>query len=317
MNRRLTQLGFFALFLLAPALNLFRYDLQAGHAWILGMPWQLGLDSYLAQTRSGPAPLSLTLGLLLRLFLPIGVGAALFLTAAAKWGRLYCGWLCPHFSMVETLNALMARATGRSSLWQRSPLPPWQADGRPRVRQARWWLVLMPTTLAMAFLWSITLLTYLEPPALVWGGLLRADLPRGPALFLGVGTLVFSLEFLFARHLFCRYACAVGMFQSLAWMANPRALVVGFDRTRGRACGDCLPDGSAACEANCPMHLRPRNLKRLMFACAQCARCLDACATSQQSQPQGPLLHWIRHEQAAQQEARFRAASGPARPGTV
>jgi ferredoxin-type protein NapH len=34
---------------------------------------------------------------------------------------------------------------------------------------------------------------------------------------------VFTLEFALARHLFCRFGCAVGLFQSLAWMANPGA----------------------------------------------------------------------------------------------
>jgi len=32
----------------------------------------------------------------------------------------------------------------------------------------------------------------------------------------GAGTVLLSAEFLFARHLFCRFACAVGMFQSVA-----------------------------------------------------------------------------------------------------
>ena len=30
----------------------------------------------------------------------------------------------------------------------------------------------------------------------------------------------------------------------------------------------------------------------MMFSCVQCGRCLDACATSQAGQPQGPLLEW-------------------------
>ncbi len=51
------------------------------------------------------------------------------------------------------------------------------------------------------------------------------------------------IELLLARHLFCRYGCAVGLFQSLAWMANRRAMVVGFDRSRAAACAAC----SAAC----------------------------------------------------------------------
>jgi hypothetical protein len=35
-------------------------------------------------------------------------------------------------------------------------------------------------------------------------------------------TTVLSLEFLFARHLFCRFGCAIGIFQSFAWMTNKR-----------------------------------------------------------------------------------------------
>jgi polyferredoxin len=53
-----------------------------------------------------------------RVLLPIlGVGA-LLIWVAWRWGRLYCGWLCPHFSVVETINACMRRATGRPSLWE-------------------------------------------------------------------------------------------------------------------------------------------------------------------------------------------------------
>ena len=36
------------LFILAPVFDLFRYDLNADHAWLLGMEWRLGLDPFLA-----------------------------------------------------------------------------------------------------------------------------------------------------------------------------------------------------------------------------------------------------------------------------
>ena len=39
--RRLTQAGFFLLFVFAPLLNLFRFDLDAGHFIVLGLPWTL------------------------------------------------------------------------------------------------------------------------------------------------------------------------------------------------------------------------------------------------------------------------------------
>jgi polyferredoxin len=53
----------------------------------------------------------------------------------------------------------------------------------------------------------------------------------GEVWLLIAGTVAFSLELLFARHLFCRYGCSVGILQSLAWMSNRRALVVGTERS--------------------------------------------------------------------------------------
>ena len=46
-----------------------------------------------------------------------------FLGVAWRYGRLYCGWLCPHFSLVETLNQALHRASAKYSLWDRRPTP--------------------------------------------------------------------------------------------------------------------------------------------------------------------------------------------------
>jgi hypothetical protein len=85
----------------------------------------------------------------------------------------------------------------------------------------RYWLLALPLALVFALLWAVALLTYLLPPAEVYGNLFNGSLTRNQALFIGAARVLF-LEFTFARHLFCRYACAVGMFQSLAWMSNRR-----------------------------------------------------------------------------------------------
>lgn len=286
------QAGFFILFVLAPVFDLLRYDLVAGHAWFLTLPWHVGFDDY-AAGRIGMDQLAYQV--LLRVFLPILAAGILLIGVAWRWGRLYCGWLCPHFSVVETLNALMQRAIGKPSLWDRQA----SAPGRPW-----WWLVLLPLSVAFAFLWAVALLTYLLPPAEVYGNLWAGRLTPNQARFIGVGTLVLTLEFLFARHLFCRYACAVGLFQSLAWMGNRRAMVVGFARPRASQCEGCR----VACNDVCPMRLKPRSLKRHMFTCTQCGQCLEACATVQRGNPQGSLLTWIDGEAARANEARFSAA---------
>ncbi len=285
--RRTTQVGFFVLFLLAPALNLLRFDLDHTQLWVLGMRWNLGIDALL---RGESTATQAALDIMWRGMLPLLLLVAGFLAVAWRWGRLYCGWLCPHFSLVELLNDLLHRACGKLSVW----------DAQPTLRggrqpQRRWWPLFALSCLVCGFTWAITLLSYLLPPAEVWGNLLAGQSTPNQARFLLIATGVFTAEFLFARHLFCRFGCAVGLFQSLAWMANPRGLVVAFDRDRARDCRSCstpaAPAG-AACDQVCPMRLKPRNIKRLMFSCVQCGQCLSACDTSHGARNQAPSLEW-------------------------
>lgn len=299
--RSLTQASFFALFLLAPALNLLRFDLTETQLWFLGFRWSLGIDA-LAQHEV--SAMQAGWALLLRGFVPGLLLVAAFLTVAYRYGRLYCGWLCPHFSVVERLNNLLHRACGKLSVWDRSTTP--RAGVLP---SARWWPLFAVSCVLMGFTWAITLLSYLLPPELVWGNLLHGTLSRKQALFLGVGTLLLSLEFAFARHLFCRFGCAVGLFQSLAWMANPRGLVVAFSRERARDCKTCGLEstaGGSACDNICPMRLNPRNIKRMMFSCVQCGQCLKACARTQTAQGRSPTLVWQVGEAALRETLRQR-----------
>lgn len=288
-RRRLFQAGFFALFVLAPPLDILRLDLTRGHFILFGHDWTLGIDAFLAgEAGIGAA----VLNLLVRGFLPLFAIAGLLLFVAWRYGRLYCGWLCPHFSVVETINRLMRRASGKPSLWERKPLPALQADGRLLTPDRRYWLPTLVAVVGFAFLWALVLLTYLLPPAEVYHNLLNAQLTRNQAIFLGVGTLAFCTEFLLARHLFCRYACAVGVFQSLSWMANRKAMVVGFDTRRARRCQSC----NNACDNACPMRLKPRTLKRAMFTCTNCGECISACSQVQGGERRQSLLDWVSDE---------------------
>ncbi|MCK9285219.1 MAG: 4Fe-4S binding protein [Rhodocyclaceae bacterium] len=301
--RSLTQIGFFLLFALAPVFDLFRFDLTSGHAWLLTFPWRLGIDDFSATPGGGTAT---GLGILVRLFLPLLLGGGAFIYAAWRWGRLYCGWLCPHFSAVETINQLMRRASGRQSVWDRQPIPPRRADGSPLPQHPLWWIPTVLFAVAFASLWAVVLLTYLLPPAEVYGNLLQLSPTRNQAIFLSAATAVLSIEFLFARHLFCRFGCAVGVFQSLAWMANRDAMVVGFRRERAADCAACYAAGGpehAACEGVCPMRLRPRTQKVKMFTCTQCTQCIAACATVQAAQGRSGLLRWVDKDEARRNEA--------------
>jgi polyferredoxin len=129
-RRLFFQLGFFALFLLAPALNLLRFDLTETQLWVLGQRWSLGIDAFRAGQISATA---LAAGVFWRAILPALALVAGFLAVAWRYGRLYCGWLCPHFSLVELLNATLQRpAAGSACGSARPPRParPTAAGGR-------------------------------------------------------------------------------------------------------------------------------------------------------------------------------------------
>lgn len=304
--RLFAQMGFFTLFAITPLFDLFRYDLVENHAYFLTMTWDLGRDEFLAGKISS---LEAGFNIIRFLFLPVLGLIGSIVLVAWKWGRLYCGWLCPHFSVVETINQLMLKASGKHSVWDKRETPPWEPDGTPAVRDRRWWFLVFPAAVAFAFAWAVVGLTYLMPPFQVYHGLFTFSLYKYEVIFLAAATTVLTLEFLFARHLFCRYACAIGIFQSIGWMANKKAMVVGFDRERLSDCASCLEGHGSACDAVCPMRLKPRNVKRWMFACTQCAQCVSACGTVNRDNPQGPLLKWVKDEEAKQNEARFSALS--------
>ncbi len=292
-RRLILRSGFFALFVLAPPLDLFRYDLTLGHFILFGHAWTLGIDPFTAGEISTDEA---ALNLILRGFLPILLVGGALIGFAWRYGRLYCGWLCPHFSVVEVINSLMRRSFGKPTLWERKPLPELLPDGRTIRPDRRYWPLTLFAVLGFAFIWALSLLSYLLPPFEIYHNILNGTVTRNQGLFLSIGTAVFCLEFLLARHLFCRFGCAVGLFQSLAWMANRKAMVVGFNSKRASDCRNC----NAACEHACPMRLKPRSLKRQMFTCTQCSQCLSACAAAQQSRQRPSLLEWLDKECALQ-----------------
>ena len=61
-KRRAFQASFFALFLLAPALDLLRFDLTEAQLWFLGQRWSLGIDAFLhGQATAAEAAMSIML----------------------------------------------------------------------------------------------------------------------------------------------------------------------------------------------------------------------------------------------------------------
>ena len=285
-KRRLTQALFFSLFLLAPPLDILRFDLYANNLVLLGRNIDLGFTGF----QYGFTPASeVILNLIFKAFLPLAAASLGLIYVARRWGRLYCGWLCPHFSMVEGLNHLMLRATGRPSLWEGQALPARQPDGRILEPNPWYWLPLVLIAATTAFAWAVATITWVLPPDVIYYNLLHGQLSRPQFLFIAILSLVLFLDFILARHLFCRYGCSVGLIQGLAWMANNKAMTIGFDRKRARDCQQC----NNACDNVCPMRLKPRTLKRKMFTCTQCGECIDACIQVETPKGRDSLLKWV------------------------
>ena len=284
--RTITQSGFYLLFLCAPLLNIFRFDILEGHFIVFGYDWMLGLESSKYECLdTSHSVRNVLLNFLLPLFILLLISALI----VWKYGRIYCGWLCPHFSVVETINRLMLKHLNRVTFWEKPSATDTAGRG------ALPWLLVLSICILIAFIWSFVLLGYIYPPRLLSMNLYHFELSFGPSLFLLVMTIILTIDFFFARHLFCKFGCSLGIMQSFVWMANSKAMVVGFDKSRAHLCQSC----DSACDKSCPMRLPVRGIKRAKFTCTQCGICLNACDEAQADNPQGRLIHWVSNEQAS------------------
>lgn len=281
------KVAFFALFLFAPLLNIFRFDLDLGHFIFFGHAWTISIDSILyGQGDSVDA----TIKIFVRVLLPGMAFVAVTGFLIWKYGRIYCGWLCPHFSVVELINDLMLKKLNRVTIWEKATK---HSNGfMPK-------LTVFVVAISMAFLWAVGLLSYLLDPTILLVDLVNFNLGFGSTLFILVATIVFTADFIFARHVFCKYGCALGLFQSLIWMANNKAMVIKFDRARAKVCRECESyNQHKPCDQACPMRLPTRNMKRAKFTCTQCVQCVSACSEVQKNNPEGSLLKWVSGEEA-------------------
>ena len=124
--RLFTRSTFFLLYLLAPVFDLLRYDLNSQTFYFFGQHINIGLEAFYEDHISSVEMLLNFAGMI---FIPV---ISLIIVGALityKWGLLYCGWLCPHESVVEIINNLMRQSSGKYSLWDRKKLPEQQLDG--------------------------------------------------------------------------------------------------------------------------------------------------------------------------------------------
>ena len=207
-------------------------------------------------------------------FLLSGMGFALIVVTSI-WGRIWCGYSCPHTVFLEGLFRPIERLIeGSRSERLRRNAGPWTFDKivRKTIKQVVFFI------LAFAIAHLITAY-FVSLPALYD---MLLDKPADhPEAFAWAATLTGLLYFNFAwfREQLCLIVCPYGRLQSV--LTDRDTLVIGYDVKRGeprgkkgtQGAGDCVD--CSRCVVVCPTGIDIRN--GLQIDCIGCARCVDAC----------------------------------------
>lgn len=206
-------------------------------------------------------------------FLLTGVGFTLFFITAL-FGRIFCGWLCPHTVFLEGIFRKIERWIGgsRSHFFK-------EQDQKLNFKKVRNTLVKNILYIAISFAIAITFLLLFVPQE-SYREMWISGSGSHPTLILWTLVLSGAIFFNYGwfREQTCLIVCPYGRFQSL--LTDDDSLVIGYDKLRGEPrgkpaanFGDCIDCGR--CVVVCPTGIDIRN--GLQLECVGCANCIDAC----------------------------------------
>ncbi|WP_303673815.1 4Fe-4S binding protein [Vampirovibrio chlorellavorus] len=252
---KLIQPFFWALCFLSPVLDVFRVDMIHQHLMFLGKPWPFAFENLK--------------------WLPIGFYGAVILIGVISfiWGRLFCGWACPHNTLTEWTHPLRAMVG-------LAPKPRWMKLILRDHPSFRFIFPALSPVLAILLTFGLSLLLcfYVVPPQWVIqqyaSGHPHIALVFGNGLFLLIGLFL-----LFVGNDFCRTCCPYGLAQSISAYHEDspwRPLEIQFQSSKTEDCKSCT-----ACQIVCPVDIDPRDTGALKVGqfdgCFNCGECIDAC----------------------------------------
>lgn len=210
------------------------------------------------------------------LFFPMSAVGFLLIVTAALWGRVWCGYACPHTVFLESFFRPIERMIEgpRNERLRRNALP-WTNPGRLSRKLAKH-LVYVALAIVVAHL---IVSYFISLPRLYAMMLGRPS--EHPVAFAWTFALVAGLYFNFSwfREQLCLIVCPYGRLQSV--LTDRDTLVIGYDVKRGEPRGKAKASGAGDCvDCNrcvvvCPTGIDIRN--GLQIDCIGCARCIDAC----------------------------------------
>jgi cytochrome c oxidase accessory protein FixG len=197
----------------------------------------------------------------------------------AIYGRIWCGYGCPHPIYLEFIFRPIERwLEGSPAKRRRRKAGGWNADRAWRVG-----LKLLLYVLIAVFL-STTFISYFIGWGELWERLLTDPLKHRGMLFALSGfTALILFNFANFRDQMCTVACPYGRLQSVLY--DQDTVIVGYDPGRGEPRGnmkarkgeenhgDCIDCG--LCITTCPTGMDIR--RGLQMECIGCAQCVEAC----------------------------------------
>ena len=203
-----------------------------------------------------------------------GLGFALFFLTAL-FGRLWCGWACPHTVYLDHVYRRIERMIDGDAVQRRqldlAPL----STGKIARRILKHGLYILAslfiTHLFLSYFVSLPELWHMmgQAPAEHWGKFLF--------VFIAAGILYFN--FAWFREQMCIVICPYGRLQSA--LTDDHSMVIGYDAKRGEPRGKLGTSDAGAClDCNrcvqvCPTGIDIRH--GLQMECVGCAACIDAC----------------------------------------
>ncbi len=246
--RRLSQLGFLALFLTGPLFGIWIVKGNLASSLTLDV-LPLSDPLVLLQSLAAghlPETAALTGGLIVLVFYLI-VG-----------GRAYCSWVCPINIVTDAAEWLRCRLNIKG--------------GARFSDKSRYWLlgaILVVSGVTGSIAWELV-----NPVSMVYRGLVF-----GMGLAWGIVVGVFLLDLLVGRRAWCGHLCPVGAFYGLLG----EGAVLRVAAARREQCDDCMD-----CFAICPEHqvIKPalkgadKGMGPVIMSghCTNCGRCIDVCA---------------------------------------
>lgn len=208
-------------------------------------------------------------------FLISGLGFVLFVVTSI-FGRIWCGWTCPHTVFLEHVYRRIERLAEGSVVNQKKlDKLPWSNREKWMRRGGKQLLFIL-----VSFLISHVFISYFisipglydwmtDSPTEHWAGFLFVAIMSGALYF----------NFAWFREQLCLAICPYGRLQSA--LIDDDSIIIGYDERRGEprgkprqeGVGDCID--CKRCVSVCPTGIDIR--QGLQLECVGCSNCIDAC----------------------------------------